>query len=441
MKHKVVGIEKDSIAEEIGVKPGFKLLTVNGEEIFDVVDYEQLTTRENLVMTFLTREGKPFEAEIEKELYEPVGLLFESGLMSSVKNCKNHCIFCFIDQMPKTSRSSLLVKDDDWRLSLFMGNYVTLTNVSEAEFQRILKRRVSPLFISVHATDPEIRYRMMRNPSAKNIMTRLKEISNAGLRFHSQIVLCPGINDGDVLKQTLADLLSLYPASQSAAVVPVGLTRHREGLAELTVPDSEQADETIDIVEEIQRLSLKKHGTAFVFASDEFYILAKRDLPLYGVYEEFPQLENGVGLLRKFEHEFIEELKDRKPVSKLHRLDGATGVAAFPFLQKLFDRLKPYGISVDLHPVINEYFGERVTVAGLITASDMAKQLKSKLTGHKLIIPWNMMRENEPVFLDNIRLDELKNMLQTDIIPMCPYDGGKFIESLFAMSDERYENE
>jgi putative radical SAM enzyme (TIGR03279 family) len=436
MKHKIIGVDSGSIAEEAGIQPGDKLLSVDGEEVADIVDYEHLTTKENLIMAFETPEGELYEAEIEKDMYDPIGLQFESGLLSRVKSCRNHCLFCFIDQMPKPSRPSLFVKDDDWRMSLFMGNYITLTNVGEAEFQRIMKRRASPLYISVQATDPEVRVRMMRNPSAGNLMDRLKMLKENELRFHGQIVLCPGINDAEILRRSLSDLLALYPASQSVAVVPVGLTKHRLGLAELTVPDKASASDTIGLIEEFQKQSLEKNGTSFVFASDEFYILAEKDLPPYESYEDFPQLENGVGLLRKFEHEFIEELADHDPLPSSHRLDGATGCSAAPFMQKLFDHLKPYGINISLHPIRNDYFGEQITVAGLVTASDMLSQLKGRLSGEKLLIPGNMLRENEPIFLDNITLVELKNSLETDIIPVSPYDGGRFIESLFAMYEK-----
>jgi putative radical SAM enzyme (TIGR03279 family) len=350
-------------------------------------------------------------------------------------------MFCFIDQMPKPARSSLLLKDDDWRMSLFMGNYITLTNVGEDEFQRIIKRRASPLYISIHATDPDVRVRLMGNPSAGNLMGRLTILKENDLRFHGQIVLCPGVNDSGVLRKSLEDLMALYPSSQSVAVVPVGLTKHRLGLAELTVPGKSEASDTIDLIEEFQRQSMAKNGTSFVFASDEFYILAERELPPYESYEDFPQLENGVGLLRKFEHELIEELKNHEPLPSNHILDGATGFSAAPFLQKLFERLEPYGIRIRIHPIRNDYFGDQITVAGLVTASDMIKQLKGGLPGEKLLIPGNMLRENEPVFLDNITLAELKKTLETDIIPMSPYDGGAFIESLFAMYEKGSANE
>lgn len=238
MKHRITAIDMDSIAEELGVEPGWSLVSVDGEAVLDVIDYEQLTTKETLELCFETSDGESVYADVEKELYEPLGLNFESGLMSPIKSCKNHCVFCFIDQMPKGVRSTLHVKDDDWRLSLIMGNYVTLTNIDDAEFTRILKRRVSPLYISVHATDGEVRKAMMRNPTAVRLMERLGRLKREGMQFHAQIVLCPGLNDGEILTNTLRDLFSLAPAAQSVAVVPVGLTKHRDGLTPLRDADA-----------------------------------------------------------------------------------------------------------------------------------------------------------------------------------------------------------
>ena len=249
MRHLITAVDPDSIAEELGIEPGWSLASIDGEEILDVIDYEQLTTKEALELCFETPEGESVYADVEKELYEPLGLNFESGLMSPIKSCKNHCVFCFIDQMPKGVRDTLHVKDDDWRLSLIMGNYVTLTNIDDAEFARILKRRVSPLYISVHATDGEIRKAMMRNPTAVRIMERLSRLKEEGMQFHAQIVACPGLNDGEVLSQTLSDLLKLAPAAQSVAVVPVGLTRYREKLYPLRTLTREEARDVILRVE------------------------------------------------------------------------------------------------------------------------------------------------------------------------------------------------
>ena len=431
MKHRITAVDMDSIAEELGVEPGWSLVSVDGEAVLDVIDYEQLTTKETLELCFETSDGESVYADVEKELYEPLGLNCESGLMSPIKSCKNHCVFCFIDQMPKGVRSTLHVKDDDWRLSLIMGNYVTLTNIDDTEFMRILKRRVSPLYISVHATDGEVRKTMMRNPTAVRLMERLSRLKREGMQFHAQIVLCPGLNDGEILTNTLSDLFSLAPAAQSVAVVPVGLTKHRNGLTPLRTLTREEAREAISRVEACNARALQETGQGFAYASDEMYCIAGLPLPPYEEYQEFPQIENGVGLLRKFEAEFKEALAEKAPLESPVTVDAATGASAFPFLQPLFALLAPYGIRIVLHRIENDYFGHSVTVSGLMTAGDLAAQLKGKLASGMLLLPDDTLREREDVFLDGEHLEGLQNRLSVRIVPLCASDGTLFIEELF----------
>ena len=434
MNQVITSVDVDSVADELGILAGMKLVAIDGEPIRDIIDYEQLTAAESLVLTILDDDGNIVDVPVEKELYEPLGLGFaHGGLMSPIRSCKNHCVFCFIDQMPKGVRNSLHVKDDDWRLSLIMGNYVTLTNVDDEEFDRIIKRHVSPLYVSVHATDPEVRRRMMGNPSAVRIMERLTALKNAGIRFHCQIVLCPELNDKDVLERSISDLYSLSPAAQSLAVVPVGLTRFRDKLYKLRCLTKEEAGEAIDAIEKWQKKSLKERGTAFVFPSDELYIIAGRELPKAETYEDYCQIENGVGLLRKFEEEFLYALKEAKPLGKEAVLDSVSGVSAAPFMSRLFERLIPYGIKINVHPIVNRYFGESVTVSGLITAGDLMDQLIGKLTSDILLIPHNMMRENDDVFLDGIRLPKLESSLGVKVAPTWATDGEVFIHQLFDM--------
>lgn len=435
MKHLIKSVDKGSPAEEAGIHEGAYLLKIDGSEVVDVIDYEQLTCTDRLLAEFELEDGSVLEADIEKDMYAPLGLNFESALMSAVRQCKNHCIFCFIDQMHTGGRKTLHFKDDDWRLSLIMGNYVTLTNVDDEEFERIIKRRVSPLYISVHATDGEIRKRMMRNPTADIIMQRLSRLKEEKLRFHAQIVLCPEINDGEVLKKTVEDLYSLYPAAESVAVVPVGLTKHREGLYPLRCLTRDEAREVIVMTEKLQERFFAESGTRFVFCSDEMYVYAKMPLPAEECFEDYPQIENGVGLLRKFEYEFINELEDmseklrKKLLGKKIHLHGATGVSAYSFLQCLFDKLERYNIKIELHPIRNDFFGETVTVAGLTCAQDIAAQLVGK--GIKqLIIPATMLRENDDVFLDGVRVHELEKELDCEIIALPCYDGGVFLKTL-----------
>ena len=440
MKHLITSVDKNSPADALGIRPGDYLVSLCGTDVIDVIDYEQLTCTDKITCVFES-DGELHEGIVDKDEYEPFGLGFESSLMSPVRQCKNHCIFCFIDQMHTGGRKTLHFKDDDWRLSLIMGNYVTLTNVDDAEFERIIARRVSPLYISVHATDGEVRKKMMRNPTAVRIRERLSRLRDERLKFHCQIVLCPGINDGEVLKETLSDLYSYAPYAQSVAVVPVGLTKYREGLFPLRTMTRDEARETIAFIEEMQKKCLAEQGTRFVFPSDEMYIEADLPLPAEETYEDYPQIENGVGLLRKFEYEFLSGVDDladeiRNAMQGRHvRVDGVTGVSAYPFLQNTFDALKEFGIELILHPIENDFFGHTITVSGLVTAGDIINQLagqKSEL----LLLPHTMVRENTIVMLDGKTVEEISQSLHCRA-HVCPcYDGGEFIEEMLRIISE-----
>ncbi len=430
-KHRISAVDKGSIAEELGITAGDCLLTINGEPIEDIIDYESLATNERLILLLENESGEAYEAEVEKDAYEPLGLNFETSLMSKLRPCKNHCVFCFIDQLPKGGRETLYVKDDDWRLSLIMGNYITLTNVSDEEFERILKRHVSPLYISVHASDGEIRKRMMNNPTADKLMARLARLKDEGLQFDAQIVLCPGLNDGEVLQKTLNDLYALRPAARSVAVVPVGLTKFREKLYPLRPLTKEEAAAAVDMIEALSSACRAEDGESFAYASDEMYILAGRELPPAALYDDYAQLENGVGLLRYFEEGFLEVLAEKKPLARPLVFDSASGVSAAPFMQRLFNKLLPYGIEIKVHPIINRYFGESVSVSGLITGEDLSAQLCGELQGEALLLPSTMMRERDTTFLDGTTFAELEGRLHTKIHVMPEADGGEFIEKLF----------
>lgn len=436
MKQRITAVCKGSPAENAGIRAGDALISIDGNDIIDIVDYEQLTCCEHMEVVLEHENGEIINICIDKDLYEPFGLDFESSLMSPVRQCKNHCIFCFIDQLRPEERKTLHFKDDDWRLSLIMGNYVTLTNVDEAEFERIIARRVAPLYISVHATDGEIRKRMMRNPTADLIMQRLTRLRDEKLSFHAQIVLCPEINDGEVLEKTIRDLYSLTPYAKSVAVVPVGLTKHRKGLYPLRKLTREECIKTIDMVEAMQEEFLKESGTRFVFAADEMYTYSNHPLPDEECYEDYPQIENGVGLLRKFESELEYELDYMKDdiIKKTHGrqvvLHGATGISAYDFLQNLFDNsLAPLGIKIKLHPIRNDYFGESVTVSGLICACDIIAQLKGSDI-KDLVIPHNMLRENDDILLDGMRIADIERELECKVHKLPCYDGGVFLQEL-----------
>jgi len=421
-------VEHGTPAERAGVQCGDVLLRINDSPVIDLIDYEALTARRTLKLD-LRRAGEPVTIILRKDEYEPLGLCFETTLMSRMMTCRNHCLFCFIDQMPKGVRSSLNVKDDDWRMSFIMGNYVTLTNVSDAEFARIIERRVSPLYVSVHATDPEVRTKIMRNPTAGRIMERLTALKNAGLRFHAQIVMCRDLNDGEVLNRTLADLSALAPACASVAIVPVGVTRFRDGLPALKTFDAEQSLAVIETVETLQSEYFRQYGTRLVFLSDEWYLNAGMTLPGPEAYEEYDQIENGVGLLRMFEEDFRYALSEQEKRSVPRRFSIAGGTAAYPFFQELYKELNPYGIETELHPIPNRWFGGNVHVAGLVTGSDLLSELTDKRLYDPLLIPKNMLRETEDVFLDGMTLSDVESALGVSIRTFS--DGTELISELF----------
>ncbi|HWR23609.1 MAG TPA: DUF512 domain-containing protein [Feifaniaceae bacterium] len=430
---RITAVERGSIAASLHIKEGDILLSINGEPVLDVVDYTYLCAEERLKLLFERGDGGRYEVELSKDAYAPLGLAFESGLMSTVRACKNRCMFCFIDQMPKGGRKTLQFKDDDWRMSFIMGNYITLTNVDETEFERILKRRVGPLFVSVHATDPAVRIKMMRNPTAGEILPRLTRLAEAGLKFHCQIVCCPTVNDGEVLQKTLHDLASLHPYAQSVAVVPVGLTKFREGLAPLRIFTQQESRDTLKQIRSFAETCRERMGTAFVFASDEFYLAAGEGLPPYEEYEEFPQIENGVGLLRLFEREFSEALAEKKPLKKRFAFEAAGGVLAHPFMERLYQTLSPYGIDCTLYAIRNDFFGPTITVGGLVTGQDLAGQLKGRLSDGTLLLPHNMLKEREDVFLDGMTVKELSEALSARVVPVRG-GGDAWVETIFSLA-------
>lgn len=419
-----------SPAERAGLSKGDVLLSIDGEPVIDLVDYEHLTASDRLTLEIIKENGSCEQIDLEKEDYEPLGLSFATSLMDNMRTCKNHCVFCFIDQMPKGGRSSLHVKDDDWRMSFVMGNYVTLTNLDERELDRVIRRRVSPLYISLHASDPEVRRAMMKNPHAGDILPQLKRLADAGLQFHLQIVLCPGLNDGDVLRRSIDDMLLLYPQARSLAVVPVGLTRHRDKLYPLRTFTREEAEATIDEIEARQAELLREHGTRFVFLADEWYTLCGRSLPAYDAYEGFPQIENGVGLLRLFEGDMLEALEEKKPLKRAKRFLVAGGTSAQAFFAESYRQLLPYHITLDVRAIRNRFFGESVTVGGLITGGDLVEQLMGEDFGRALLIPRAMLKADEELFLDGMRKSEAEKKLGTRIIPVA--SGDHLVEIIFS---------
>ena len=415
MPSRITHVVPGSIASRLGLKAGDEMHLIAGEPVIDQIDYQALTAQRIFDMEIVTLEGEKRTVHVRKQDWEPLGITLDQSIVSAPRPCTTHCIFCFIDQMPPNMRNTLYVKDDDWRLSLMMGNFITMTNITDTEFDRILRRRVSPLYISVHATDPKVRVAMMRNPKAAQLMERLTRLKEAGLRFHCQVVLCPGWNDGDVLQRTIDDLASLYPAACSVALVPIGLTRFRDHLPKITPYDAQGALEVIHTAAKWQEDFLSRFGTRFVFPADEFYCLSGIPLPPYEDYEDFPQIENGVGMLRSFETDLQFAAED-EPVAKTNprKLVIGCGTSIAANMQRWCDTFQPEGTTVRVKPIINHFFGESVTVTELITGQDLVSQLKDEDCDAYLICR-NMIRNEGDLFLDDMTVAEVRHLLKSPL--------------------------
>ena len=411
MAVRIANVTPGSLADRLGLHAGEVLLTIAGEPVIDQIDYQALTAQSLFPMEVRLADGTVRALRVKKKDWQPLGLTLDQAIVASPRSCANHCIFCFIDQMPPHMRSTLYVKDDDWRLSLMMGNYITMTNISDRELDRIIRRRVSPLYISVQATDPELRCRLLKNDRAGQLMDRLRLLAENGLRFHCQVVLCPGWNDGEQLLRTLEDLSSLHPYAQSVALVPVGLTRFREGLDYIRPYDRESAAALVWQSDALQARFLKELGTRFVFPSDEFYCLSGLPLPEDGDYEDYPQLENGVGMLRMFETDLAFAAED-EPVAETpeRTLVIACGTSVAGNMQRWCDRFAPKGTTVRVHPILNHFFGESVTVSGLITGQDLTAQLRDEKCDEILIVR-DMLRSDGDLFLDDMSVTEARALL------------------------------
>jgi putative radical SAM enzyme (TIGR03279 family) len=431
MTHAIRGVIPGSIAEELGIAPGDELVAINGREVTDVLDYIYLSSFEYLEITIRKKDGQEWIFEIEKDVDEELGLDFEVPLMDRERHCANHCIFCFIDQLPPHTRPTMHVKDDDWRLSFLMGNYVTLTNVSERDIDRILERRISPLYISVHTTNPELRKKMMRNSRADKILELIDRFCRAGIHIHCQIVLCRGWNDGYELDRTISDLWKLRDGVRSVAVVPVGLTGYRQGLEPLVPYNQETALEVVEQIERWQRKFKKEENRNFVFAADEFYVLSHKEVPPYESYEDFSQLENGVGLIAKLEREFWDALDEVDSSSySSDSLSIVTGESAFGIIRKMASALSDRtGKLIQVYPISNRFFGGQVTVAGLVTGGDIIEQLKGKDLGNEVLIPEVMLKGGQNVFLDDVSLEKLEKELGVPVVPV-PVDGRALVKEI-----------
>lgn len=430
-QNKITEVAEGSIAEELGIEPGDVLIRVNGEKIEDIMEYDYLTAEDYVELEIQSQEGEVIIFEIDKEVDEEIGILFSNPIIDSVKTCRNNCVFCFIDQLPDGMRDTLYIKDDDSRLSFLQGNFITMTNMGEKEIEKMIRYRISPVNISVHTTNPLLRQKMLGNRFAGDIFPKIKRLQEGNIQMNGQIVLVPGVNDGHELEKTISDLASAYPAMNSLAVVPIGITKYRQGLCPVDTFDKQGANRVIDQVCAMQEIFMTTLGTRFVFLSDEFYVMAERDRPKEEDYEGYIQLENGVGLLTKMEREFTIFLEQVTPRKIEKQVSIATGSSAYRFICGLADQLmnKFAGLTIRVYAIENRFFGKTITVAGLLTAQDLISQLEGCELGEELFIPRVMMKADEDIFLDDMTLEEFADCVKTKVTLM-PVDGEQFIRNI-----------
>lgn len=409
---KICYCDEGSIAQELGFSNGDILESINGHEINDVIDYMFYSNAQVLSVCAIMG-GEPVCFEIEKDADEPLGLNFDTYLIDKQRSCKNKCIFCFIDQLPKGLRKTLYFKDDDARLSFLMGNYITLTNLSETDIDRICNMRISPINVSVHTTDPDLRVKMMKNPNAARINEILDRFCKAGITMNCQIVLCKGVNDGENLKKTLLDLKDRYPNVASCSIVPVGLTKFRDGLYPLQPFEKEECKEVVDIITKVSNECKTQFGVRLFYPSDEFFIKGEIPLPDEDYYDGYPQIENGVGLCTSLRTEVIQAVEELEYSDKKCETAIITGVSPASFMQDMVTLItkKRPGLTCKIYPVINDFFGHKITVAGLVTATDIIAQLKDVTLPKRVLIPSSMLRSEQDMFLDSITVGEVEKAL------------------------------
>ena len=443
-EHIIKAVEPGSIAEELEVEAGDVLLAINNQEIEDVFDYRCMIMEEYLEVLIRKADGEEWLLEVDKDEDEDLGLEFETGLMSDYRSCTNKCIFCFIDQMPKGMRDTLYFKDDDSRLSFMQGNYITLTNMKDKDIDRIIRLKLAPINISVQSTNPELRCKMLNNRFAGEKLKYLQKLYENNIEMNGQIVCCKGVNDGAELKRSIEDLMQYLPFMRSVSVVPAGITKYREGLYPLELFTKEEAEEIIDLIESYQQKCFEEYGLHFIHASDEWYIIAEREFPQEETYDDYIQLENGVGMMRLLMTEFAEAMEQLKNgehyadlKENLHRaVTIATGKLAYPVLKEFAARMMAEfpGLTVNVEWIRNDFFGETITVSGLITGQDLINQLKEKkkaglLLGDSVILPSNMIRSGEKVFLDDINTADVEEALGARVVINGP-EGKDFVEAI-----------
>ncbi|MBF8982224.1 DUF512 domain-containing protein [Lutibacter sp. B2] len=432
IKNVILEVDEKGKAKRVGIEPGDQLLRINGQMIEDIIEYMFLISDEEIEIEIEKKDGEVKKFKIYKEFDEDLGIVFENPIIDQAKSCKNKCVFCFIDQLPPNMRGTLYFKDDDSRLSFLQGNFITLTNMSDHDIDKIIRYRISPINVSIHTTEPETRVKMLNNKTAGNIYNRLKRLAEAGIQINGQIVLCPGLNDKEKLDQTIKHLADLYPSVYSMAIVPVGVTKFRNNLYPLRTFDHNMSCEVIHQVEKWQNKFISELGTRFVHLSDEFYVLADKELPNYEEYEGFPLIENGVGLMTKLEYEFehyLESIKDDLEINK--KVSIATGKSAKKFIDGLCEKLhkKFNNIQVNVYEIRNDFFGETISVTGLVTATDIINQLKGKSLGEKLIFSESMLKSGESIFLDDLSIKDLEKELDVKSYAV-KNDGQDFINKI-----------
>lgn len=454
-EHRIDRITPGSIAEELEIEKGDILVSINGNEIEDVFDYHYMVNDEYLEVLIRKPDGEEWELEIEKEYNEDLGIEFENGLMDDYRSCTNKCIFCFIDQMPPGMRDTLYFKDDDSRLSFLQGNYITLTNMKDKDLDRIIHYHLAPINISVQTTNPQLRCMMLHNRFAGDALKKIDRLYEAGIQMNGQIVLCKGVNDGEELERSIRDLSKYLPYMESVSVVPVGLSKYRDGLYPLEPFTKEDAIAVIDTIEKWQKKCLAEHDLHFVHASDEWYMLAERPLPQEESYDGYIQLENGVGMTRLLINEFADALKEavqtegyRESVMNVlqeelgghHKVSLITGRLMAPFLREMADAfMREFpGYEVEVLDIRNDFFGERITVSGLVTAQDLIAQAKEKDLGNAIAIPCNMLRMGERVFLDDLTVEDVENALQVPVL-IVKSSGFDLLEAMFGYEVEETE--
>lgn len=443
MKNVIKEVLPDSIAEEVGIEVNDVLISINDNIIDDIIDYRFLSADEEIVLQIEKPNGEVWDIEIEKDYGEELGIEFGGGIMDKAKSCSNKCMFCFIDQLPKGMRDTLYFKDDDSRLSFLQGNFVTLTNMKEEDIDRIIRYRISPINISVHTTNPELRVRMLKNRFAGNVLERMQRLSDEGIQMHAQIVCIPDVNDGEELKRTIEDLYKLYPQVNNVAVVPIGITKFREGLEKVNTFTKEGSKYTIDMVKELQNKFYNEVGEPFVRLSDEFYIVAGEEIPDAEFYNGFTQIEDGVGVTRCF-RDAIESDLDILDLNKKGSYTMITGALAYDEVKSAAEKIvkKNPKIHIDVFKIINNFFGNTITVNGLLTGGDIIEQLKGKIRTPYLFMADNMFRRGyelapqDSIMLDDLTIDDIEKALDVKVI-VCDYTG----EDLISLINEYNQEE